>query len=378
MNRCPYAKKCSGCQLQNLTYQEQLQMKQVKMIRLLGRFSHVEEIIGMENPCNYRNKSQSAFGYKNGKIISGIYQSATQKITEVKGCMLESNESESIVKTIKELVAKYKIKAYDINTQKGFLRHVLIRKGFKTGEIMVVIVTTKGDFLCKEDFTRELKEIHKEITTVVWNINPTETPLFLGKQNTVLYGSGYITDELCGLTFRISPNSFYQVNPVQTEVLYSLAKEYAGLSGSETVLDAYCGTGTIGLTMAKCAKKIIGVEVNSSATEDAKINATLNNIENATFYNEDAGEYISRLAKSKEKIDVVITDPPRAGCSKEFLWSLKELSPKRVVYISCNPETLERDLIFLTKSGYRVKKIQPVDMFPHTNHVETVVCLQHK
>jgi 23S rRNA (uracil1939-C5)-methyltransferase len=213
---------------------------------------------------------------------------------------------------------------------------------------------------------------------VVWNINPTETPLFLGKQNTVLYGSGYITDELCGLSFRISPNSFYQVNPVQTEVLYSLAKEYAGLSGSETVLDAYCGTGTIGLTMAKCAKKIIGVEVNSSATEDAKINATLNNIENETFYNEDAGEYISRLAKSKEKIDVVITDPPRAGCSKEFLRSLKALSPKRVVYISCNPETLERDLIFLTKSGYRVKKIQPVDMFPHTHHVENVVKLRKR
>ena len=378
MKACPYAKKCSGCQLQNLTYQEQLQMKQVKMIRLLGRFSHVEEIIGMENPYNYRNKSQTAFGFKNGKIISGIYQSTTKKITEVKDCMLENKESEIIVKTIKALLVKYKIKAYDINTQKGFLRHVLIRKGFKSGEIMVVIVTAKGDFPAKEEFAKDLKASHKEITTVVWNVNPTDTPLFLGKQNTVLYGEGYITDELCGLNFRISPNSFYQVNSQQTEVLYSLAREYASLKGDETVLDAYCGTGTIGLTMAKYAKKIIGVEVNSSATEDAKINSMLNGIENATFYNNDAGEYISLLAKNKEKIDVVITDPPRAGCSKEFLESLVSLSPKRVVYISCNPETLERDLIFLSKSGYRVKKIQPVDMFPHTNHVETVICLQHK
>ena len=378
MERCPYSKKCSGCQLQNLTYKEQLQMKQVKMIRLLGRFCHVKEIIGMEAPFNYRNKSQYAFTYKNGRILSGIYQSTTQKIVEVKNCMLEDKCAEGIVQTVKRLLLKYKLKAYDLHTQKGFVRHVLVRKGFKSGEIMVVIVTADDKFSSKEDFTRDLTNTHKEITTVVWNVNPTDTPLFLGKNNTTLYEKGYITDELCGLNFRISPNSFYQVNSLQAEVLYSIAKDYARLTGNETVLDAYCGTGTIGLTMANKAKRIIGVELNSDATNDAKANAALNHIENATFYNEDAGEFMTKLAKKKETIDVVIADPPRAGCSKEFLKSLVALYPKRVVYISCNPETLERDLFLLSKAGYNVRCIQPVDMFPYTNHIECVVRLERK
>ena len=378
MERCPYSKKCSGCQLQNLTYKEQLQLKQVKMIRLLGRFCHVKEIIGMETPFNYRNKSQYAFTYKNGSILSGIYQSTTQKVVEVKNCMLEDKCAEGIVQTVKRLLLKYKLKAYDLYTQKGFVRHILVRKGFKSGEIMVVIVTADDKFLSKEDFTRDLTNTHKEITTVVWNVNPTNTPLFLGKNNTTLYGKGYITDELCGLNFRISPNSFYQVNSLQAEVLYSIAKDYARLTGNETVLDAYCGTGTIGLTMANNAKRIIGVELNSDATNDAKANAALNHIENATFYNEDAGEFMTKLAKKKETIDVVIADPPRAGCSKEFLKSLVALYPKRVVYISCNPETLERDLSILSKAGYNVRSIQPVDMFPYTNHIECVVRLERK
>ncbi len=378
MERCPYSKKCSGCQLQNLEYKKQLQHKQVRMIRLLGRYSHVKEIIGMENPFNYRNKSQYAFTYQNGKIIAGIYQSTTKKIIEVKDCMLEDACYEKIVQTVKKLLVNYKLKTYDINSQRGFVRHILVRKGFKTGEIMVVIVTTDDEFTEKERFAKDLIEEHKEITTLVWNVNPTETPLFLGKKNITLYGNGYITDELCGLSFRISPNSFYQVNPIQAEILYSLANEYASLTGKETILDAYCGTGTIGLTMAKKAKKIIGVELNSEATNDAKENAALNSIENATFYNEDAGEFITKLANKNEKIDIVITDPPRSGCSREFLKSLITLSPKRVVYISCNPDTLARDLWVLTRAGYNVKKIQPVDMFPYTNHIECVVRLDRR
>ncbi len=353
-------------------------MKQVKLIRLLGRYCHVEEIIGMDSPLHYRNKAQSMFGFKNSKIISGIYQSATCKIAEVEGCMLETEKAEKIINTIKKLSIKHKIKAFDLQTGSGFLRHVLIREGFKTGEIMVVLVSCEGVFPQKEIFVNDLIKAHSEITTVVWNINPTQTPLFLGKKSEVLYGDGYIKDILCGLEFRISPASFYQVNPVQTEVLYSIAKDYAKLKGNEIVLDAYCGTGTIGLTMAKNAGKVIGVEINSDAVRDAKENATLNNIENAEFYNEDAGECISNLANKKEKIDVVITDPPRAGCSMKFLKSLIKLFPKRVVYISCNPETLANDLNVLTKAGYRVKKIQPVDMFPYTNHVECVVCLSRK
>ncbi len=378
MRACPYSRKCSGCQLQNLKYDEQLKMKQVKLIRLLGRYCHVEEIIGMDNPFNYRNKAQSMFGFKNGKIISGIYQSTTCKIAEVDSCMLETEESQKIVKTIKRLILKHKIKAYDMQTSKGFLRHALVREGFKSGEIMVALVTANGDFSQKEAFVRDLVEAHKNITTVVWNINPTSTPLFLGKKSETLYGEGYIKDTLCGLEFRISPASFYQVNPKQTEILYSLAKDFANLKGNETVLDAYCGTGTIGLTMAKKVGKVLGVEINSDAIKDAKENAILNGINNAEFYNEDAGEYILSLARKKENIDVIITDPPRAGCSMQFLKSLVELLPKKVVYISCNPDTLADDLRFLTKSGYKVKKIQPVDMFPYTNHVETVVLLTSK
>ena len=375
MRACPFSRKCSGCQLQNLTYPEQLKMKQVKLIRLLGRFCHVDEIIGMDNPINYRNKAQAMFGFKNGKIISGIYQSANGKIAEVEDCMLETDESQEIVKTVKRLAIKYKIKAYDLQSGKGFLRHVLVREGFKTGQIMVVIVSANDAFPQKEAFAEDLVSAHKNITTVVWNINPTETPLFLGKKSVSLYGEGYIKDTLCDLEFRISPSSFYQVNPVQTEILYNTARQFADLNGEQAVLDAYCGTGTIGLTMAKNAKKVLGVEINADAIRDAKENATLNGIQNVEFYNEDAGEYISFLARKKEKIDVVITDPHRAGCSMKFLKSLIELSPKRVVYISCNPETLARDLNVLVKSGYRVKKIQGVDMFPHTNHIECVVAL---
>ena len=378
MRACTYSRKCSGCQLQNLSYSEQLKMKQVKLIRLLGRFCHVEEIIGMENPLNYRNKSQAIFGFKNGKIVSGIYQSSTQKIVEVDSCMLEDEESQKIVKTVKKLAVKYKIKAYDLATKTGFLRHILVRKGLKSGEIMVVLVSKNQDFPLKENFANDLVKLHSQITTIVWNINPTDTPLFLGKKSETLYGSGYITDKLCSLDFRISPASFYQVNPVQTEILYEIAKDYAKLKGDEVVLDAYCGTGTIGLTMANEVKKIIGVEINSDAVRDAKGNATLNGTTNAEFYNEDAADYIFTLASKKEKIDVVITDPPRAGCSIKFLKNLVKLSPKRVVYISCNPETLANDLDFLVKFGYRANKIQPVDMFPYTNHVETVVSLVRK
>lgn len=378
MRACPYSRKCSGCQLQNLTYQEQLKMKQVKLIRLLGKYCHVEEIIGMDNPLNYRNKAQAMFGFKNGKIVSGIYQSTSCKIAEVDTCMLETENSQKIVKTVKKLLIKHKIKSYDLESGKGFFRHVLVREGFKTGEIMVVLVSANDDFPQREAFLDDLLKAHGSITTVVWNINPTTTPLFLGKKSETLYGKGYINDILCQLNFRISPNSFYQVNPQQAEILYDIAKDYARLTGNEIVLDAYCGTGTIGLTMADKAKRIIGVELNSNATNDAKANAALNHIGNTTFYNEDAGAFMTMLANKKETIDVVIADPPRAGCSREFLKSLVNLYPKRVVYISCNPETLERDIFLLSKAGYNVRSIQPVDMFPHTNHIECVVRLERK
>ena len=381
---CPYAKKCGGCSLQNLPYEEQLHLKQAKLIKLLGRFGRVEEIIGMEDPTHYRNKIQAAFRSKSGKVVSGVCQSASRRIVEVDSCMLEDECAAPILATVRKLCASMKIRPYDLTSGQGFLRHVLIRKGFVSGEIMVVLVTAKGEFRSERSFVNELIRRHPEITTVVRNINPTDTPLFLGNESHVLHGEGYITDRLCGLEFRISPRSFYQVNPVQTEVLYGKAKEFAGLTGKETVIDAYCGTGTIGLIMASGAnsfgraKAVIGVEVNKDAVADAIENAKRNGVTNAAFYAADAGDFMSEMAERGESADVVITDPPRAGCSGKFLHSLMKLAPQRIVYVSCNPETLARDLYTLTKGGYKVKKIQPVDMFPYTSHVECAVSLERR
>ena len=378
MQNCPYAKKCGGCQLQNMTYEKQLSHKQVKVIRLLGKLCHVEEIMGMESPFRYRNKATHVFCSQRGKLVSGLYQSATERVLPVEDCLLERENVQRIVKNVRRLCLTLGIPAYDEEKRKGFLRNVLVRESFSTGEVMVVIVSGSDKFREKEEFTRALLQLHPEITTLVWNVNFSDTTVFLGQKSEILYGDGYLTDTLCGLSFRISPKSFYQINPLQTEILYGKALEYAGLTGKETVVDAYCGTGTIGLTMAKSAKKIIGVESNKDAVRDAMENAARNGIKNAQFICKDAGQLLTELAREKQKVDVVITDPPRAGCSKEFLQSLLTLSPRRVVYVSCNPETLARDLFVLSKNGYRVKKIQPVDMFPGTGHVECVVCLSRE
>ncbi len=374
---CPHAKKCGGCQLRNLPYAEQLHMKQARLIRLLGRYGRVSEIIGMDDPIHYRAKVQAAFRQKSGTVVSGVYQASSGRIVDVEECLLEDVHAAPILRTVRRLCASMKIKAYDIPTGRGFLRHVLLRVSRSTGEIMVVLVTTPGDFRGERSFVNELLRRHPEITTVVRNINPTDTALFLGRESTVLHGAGYITDRLCGLEFRISPRSFYQINPVQTEVLYAYAREFASLSGTERVLDAYCGTGTIGLSMAHAAQAIVGVEVNREAVADATENAIRNGITNASFIAADAGVYMQEAAAAGKPFDVVVTDPPRAGCSPAFLRSLLTLAPGRVVYVSCNPETLARDLSTLTRA-YRVQKIQPVDMFPYTSHVECVVSLTHK
>ena len=375
---CPYAKKCGGCSLQNLPYEEQLHVKQARLIKLLGRYGRVGEIVGMDDPTHYRAKVQAAFCSKSGRVVSGVYQSSTHRIIEVEDCMLEDACAAPILATIRKLAASMKIRPYDLASGQGFLRHVLIRRGYATGEIMVVLVTTPGVFRSERPFVNELLRRHPEVTTVVRSINASSTPLMLGSESYVLHGEGYITDRLCGLTFRISPRSFYQVNPIQTEVLYGKAREFASLTGSETVIDAYCGTGTIGLSMAGTAAEIIGVEVNADAVIDAKENATRNGIRNATFHHADAGEFMQEMAASGRTADVVVTDPPRAGCSGKFLHSLLSLAPRRIVYVSCNPETLARDLYTLKKGGYKVERIQPVDMFPYTSHVECVVGLRKK
>lgn len=376
--KCPYRKKCGGCQLQNLSYERQLSFKQVKVIKLLGKYAHVDEIIGMENPYHYRNKVQAAFSEKKGEIVSGVYQSSTKTVTAVESCLIEDKIADEIILTIRKLLKSFKLRPYNSDTNKGFLRHVLVKRSFKTNQIMVVLVTASEEFKSASKFLSALLNRHSEITSVVQNINPDYNGLMLGEKSKVLFGDGYIEDILCGLKFRISPKAFYQINPTQTEVLYNKALEFAGLNGNQTVLDAYCGTGTIGIIASKKAKKVVGVEINADAVKDALVNTELNGINNIDFYEADAGDYMVEAAAMGEKFDLVIMDPPRAGASLEFLRSLVKLSPKKVVYVSCNPKTLARDLSFLTRKGYKVLKIQPVDMFPHTEHVEAVCLLSKK
>lgn len=375
-NGCPLYKKCGGCQLQNMKYEEQLSFKQVKCIKALGKFGHVEEIIGMKNPVHYRNKVQAAFKNVQGKIISGVYQSASHRIVPVTECMLEDKLADEIIVYIRRLLPLFKLNAYNEDTGRGFLRHVLVRRGFSSGQTMVVLVTGTEIFPKKKEFVGALLKAFPNITTIVQNVNNSKTSLVLGKKEFVLFGNGYIEDTLCSCRFRISSRSFYQINPVQTEVLYKTAIDFAKIQKGERILDAYCGTGTIGIVAAKgSGAKVIGVELNEDAVFDAVFNAKLNNVENTSFYCADAGKFMLEAAAQKEYFDVVFMDPPRAGSDLNFLKSIVKTAPKRIVYVSCSVETLERDLVFLSKNGYRVKKIQPVDMFPHTSHVETVVLL---
>ncbi len=376
---CSVSRKCGGCQLMNLTYPEQLKFKQAKVVKLLGGFHRVNSIIGMENPFHYRNKVQAAFGRtRGGEIISGVYQSSTHNIVKTESCLIEDEKADEIILTVRKLIKDFKLTVFDEKKGNGFLRHVLVKRGFETNEIMVVLVTGTGIFPSKNNFIKELLKIHPEITTIVQNINNKFTSMVLGEKETVLYGNGYIEDVLCGCTFRISPKSFYQINPVQTEILYGKAIEFAGLSGKEKVIDAYCGIGTIGIVASKNAGEVIGCELNPDAVRDAKINAKINSVENIKFVCADAGEFMLGMREHKEKCDVLFMDPPRAGSDKKFLSCAVALSPEKIVYISCNPETQQRDLYYLIKNGYKVKKIQPVDMFPYTAHVETVVLLSIK
>ena len=309
---------------------------------------------------------------RQGQIISGVYQSASHRIVPVSDCLIEDKVADQIIVTIRKLLKSFKIRPYDEDTGRGTLRHVLVRRGWRSGEILVVLVTAHGMLPGKRNFVRALLQQHPDITTVVQNINAGQTSLVLGAHSEVLYGPGYIREQLGDFTFRISPRAFYQINPVQTEVLYRTALEYAELTGTETVVDAYCGTGTIGIFASRNAARVIGVENNRDAVRDAISNAKANRADNVRFYTADASDFLQGMAKAGEHADVVILDPPRAGSDERFLSAITTVAPERVVYVSCNPETLARDLGYLSRHGYRVERIQPVDMFPHTEHIETV------
>lgn len=379
VTKCSVSKKCGSCQYQGVPYKEQLSAKQKRMKKLLGKFANVKPIIGMDDPFYYRNKVHAVFDRdKKGNIICGTYEAKTHKVVPIEECMIEDKISQEIIRTIRDMLKSFRIKTYDEDTGYGLLRHVLVRRGFSTDEIMVVLVIGSPIFPSKNNFVKALRKKYPQITTVVLNVNDKKTSMVLGERDIVIYGKGYIRDTLCGCTFRISPQSFYQVNPVQTEILYKTAIEYAGLGRKETVIDAYCGTGTIGLVAAKRAKNVIGVELNPDAVRDAGINAKENKITNARFYQGDAGEFMENMAENGEHADVVFMDPPRTGSDKKFMTSVIKLNPSRIVYISCGPETLARDLEYLTKHGYDVRKIQPVDMFSFTDHCENICLLTKK
>ena len=376
---CVVAKKCGGCQYQGIAYHEQLKRKQKKGEDLLKKFGKVEQIIGMEAPVYYRNKIHRTFGRdRKGNAISGTYQEGTHRIVSVDECLIEDKKAQEIVHTIRGLLKSFKIKTYDEDTGYGLLRHVLVRCGKKTGEYMVVLVLGSPIMPSKNNFVKALRKDHPEITTVIVNVNDKRTSMILGEKEQVIYGKGFIRDELCGCMFRISPKSFYQINPIQTEILYKTAVEFAGLTGKEYVIDAYCGIGTIGIVAAKQAKKVLGIELNGDAVRDARMNAKENQITNIEFRKGDAGEVMVAMAEANVKADVVFMDPPRAGSDVKFMSSVVKLNPKKVVYVSCNPETLERDLKYFVKNGYEVKKIQPVEMFPYTEHMECCVQLCRK
>ena len=367
---CKVAKKCGGCQYQGVPYKEQLKKKQKMVNALLSKYGKVEPIIGMENPYYYRNKVHAVFDRdRKGNIVSGTYEAKTHRVVPVENCLIEDKKSQEIIRTIRGLLKSFKIKTYDEDTGYGLFRHVLIRRGFKSGEIMVVLVLGSPILPSSNNFVKALRKEHPEITTVVLNINDRKTSMILGEREKVLYGKGF---------FRISPKSFYQVNPVQTEILYQKAIEFAHLTGKESVIDAYCGIGTIGLIASGHAKEVVGVELNKDAVKDAILNAKENQIRNVRFFQGDAGEFMEAMAAEGNSMDVLFMDPPRAGSDERFLSSVVKLSPKKVIYISCNPETLARDLKYLTKHHYKVEKIQPVDMFPFCDHVETVCSLSRK
>ena len=374
---CKCFKRCGGCQLQE-TYAEQLERKQDKADRMLSKFAPVLPIIGMAKPYHYRNKVQNIYGTdKNRQIISGIYQSTGQKMVTVDDCMLEDVHAAPIVQTVKKLMRDMKIAPYDLRTGTGLLRHTLIRTSAATEEIMLVLVTASSMLPSKNNFVKALIKAHPELTTVVQNICPDGLPLTLGTRSVTLYGNGWIEDVLCGCRFRISPASFYQVNPQQTERLYSCAIKFARITEGVTVIDAYCGTGTIGMIAAKAGADVTGVEQNRAAVRDAVYNAKRNGLTNIRFYQDDAGAFMQKLAAERAHCDVLMMDPPRAGASPAFIRSAGKLKPDRIVYVSCKIETLERDLTLLKKEGYRVTRIQPVDMFPHTTGIETVCLLEH-
>lgn len=377
---CPVYAECGGCQLQHLSYAGQLRMKQQQVKDALTRIGHLDTevlpVIGCTNPWNYRNKMQfPAAGGAEGTINIGCYAAATHSVIDTGSCMIQKEANNEVLTTVRKWMQRYGISAYDEKTGKGLVRHVMSRVGVHSGEVMAVLITSAYDIPHKKELIEWLTKYVPNLVSVVQNINKKPTNVVMGSKTRVLYGRPTINDSLGALNFNISAQSFFQVNSEQAEKLYNKALEYAALSGTETVVDVYCGTGTISLYLAKHAGKVYGIEIVAPAIEDAKKNAQDNNCHNAEFILGDAADRLPQLLAEGVKPDVVVVDPPRAGCEQKVLKAIADVEPQRIVYVSCNPASLARDLAYLSERGYKAMTAQPVDMFPMTVHVETVVSL---
>ena len=376
-------KDCGGCQIQELDYQKQLDIKTNEVKQVISRIGKlndvlIHETIGMEKPFRYRNKAQFPIQSINNLPSIGFYKKKSHDIVETDKCVIQHDINDKIVKIIKTYINAYNVSIYDEKSHKGLLRHLVTKVGFTTGEVMVVLVANGSKLPYLNELTSVLKENIPGFKTLVVNVNKEKTNVILGKENTIIYGDGKINDYIGDLIFEISPLSFFQVNPLQTEVLYNTALEYADLKENDTVFDIYCGIGTISLFLAQKANKVYGIEIVSDAIKDAKINAKLNNLDNVEFYVGKAEEVVPKIYNEGKKANVVVVDPPRKGCDEKVLDTIISMKPDRVVYVSCNPSTLARDLKYLDEHGFKCVEIQPVDMFPHTMHVECVAKIVKK
>lgn len=374
-------KDCGGCQIQELDYNKQLELKtnEVKqVISRIGKLENVEihETIGMQSPCRYRNKAQFPIQNINGSTAIGFYKKKSHDVIPTDMCVIQHDINDKIIKIIKTYIQAYNVSIYNETTHTGVLRHLVTKVGFTTNEVMVVLVANGTNLPHLNELASVLKENIPGFKTLVLNVNKAKTNVILGKENKVIYGNGKINDYIGDLVFEISPLSFFQVNPVQTEVLYNKALEYAELKENDTVFDIYCGIGSISLFLAQKATKVYGIEIVEDAIKDAKINAKLNNLNNVEFYVGKAEEVVPKMYSEGKTTNVVVVDPPRKGCDEKVLDTIVSMKPDRVVYVSCNPSTLARDLAYLDERGYKCVEIQPVDMFPHTMHVETVAKLR--
>lgn len=380
---CSIYKSCGGCNIQHLDYKAQLDFKTNRVIQVINRIGKLEEVIihptlGMESPYNYRNKVQLPVSNKNGEVKIGFYAARSHDIINMETCHIQDKVADIVVKLTRQWMKEFNIESYNEEKHQGVLRHIMIRKGSRTGEVMVVLVTNSKDLPYKEEFIALMTKKIQGLVSVIQNINNEKTNAILGMHCKTLWGKDTITDYIGEFKFEVSPLSFFQVNSIQTEVLYSKALEYANLSGGEVVLDAYCGTGTISLFLSQKAKKVYGVEIVPEAIENAKINAIENKVDNAEFIVGEAEKVIPKLISEGVRADVVVVDPPRKGCEKILLEAISSMEPKTIVYVSCDPGTLARDLGILDELGYKTLEIQPVDMFPQTAHVECCALLKRK